>query len=43
MIACTITVGSLTYAGLFTSTTAAAIDAMTRYPAARSICVRARP
>ncbi len=35
MIACTITVGGITYAGLFSSTTAAVIDAMTRYPAAR--------
>ena len=34
MIACTITVGGITYAGLFHSTTAAVIDAMTRYPAA---------
>ena len=43
MIACTITVGGITYAGRFSSTTAAVIDAMTRYPAARSISVKARP
>lgn len=43
MITCTINVGGITYAGLFHSTTAAVIDAMTRYPAARSISVKARP
>lgn len=44
MIPCTITVGTTTYTGLFASTCAAVIDAMTRYPAARGICVRkARP
>lgn len=43
MIACTITVGANTYAGLFPSTCAAVIDAMTRFPAARRISVRACP
>lgn len=44
MIACTITVGGITtYAGLFASTSAAVMDAMDRYPAARSISVKARP
>ncbi len=43
MIACSITVGALTYAGLFPSTCAAVIDAMTRFPAARRISVRALP
>lgn len=40
MIACTITVDSHhTYAGLFASTCAAVIDALTRFPAARRISV----
>ncbi len=43
MIACTITVGAKTYAGLFPSTCAAVIDAMTRFPTARCISVRAWP
>lgn len=40
MIPCTITVGALTYVGLFPSTCAAVIDAMTRFPAARRISVK---
>lgn len=43
MIPCTVTVGSHTYAGLFPSTCAAVLDAMERFPAARSISVRALP
>lgn len=43
MIACTITAGPHTYDGLFTSTCAAVIDAMARFPEARSICVRCKP
>ena len=43
MIPCSITVGALTYAGLFPSTCAAVIDAMTRFPAARRISARALP
>ena len=43
MIPCTITVGALTYAGLFPSTCAAVLDAMQRYTAARRISVRAVP
>lgn len=39
-VRCTITVGAFTYAGLFPSTCAAVIDAMTRFPAARRISVR---
>lgn len=40
MIPCTITIGTQTYAGLFPSTCAAVIDAMTRFPTARRISVR---
>jgi hypothetical protein len=40
MIACTITVGSHNYAGLFASTCEAVIDALTRFPGARRISVR---
>ena len=41
MIACTITIGALSYSGLFKSTSAAVIDALKRYPDARCISVRA--
>ena len=41
MIRCTVTVGVLTYAGLYASTTAAAMAAMALYPDARGISVRA--
>jgi hypothetical protein len=40
MTACTITVDSQTYTGLFASTCAALIDALTRFPGARRISVR---
>ena len=46
MIACTITVGGpsgITYAGLFASTCKVVVDAMLRYPAARSISVKVLP
>ena len=43
MITCTITVGTHTYAGLFSSTCAAVMDAMVRYPDATRISVKARP
>jgi hypothetical protein len=43
MITCSITVGTHTYAGVFSSTCAAVIDAMTQFPAARCISVRALP
>lgn len=43
MIACTVTIGRHTYAGLFPSTCAALMDALARFPAARGICVKARP
>lgn len=41
MIRCTVTVGALTYAGLYPTTTAAALAAMELYPDARGISVRA--
>ena len=41
MIRCTIKVGALTYAGLYPTTTAAALAAMALYPDARGNRVRA--
>jgi len=43
MIACTITVGTLTYSGLYPSTCAAVLAAMALYPEARGISAKARP
>lgn len=43
MIPCTITVGALTYAGLFASTCAAVLDAMDRFPGATRITARPLP
>lgn len=43
MIACTVKVSGVTYTGLFVSTAAAVIDAMTRYPGANRISAKARP
>jgi hypothetical protein len=43
MIACTITVGALTYSGFYRSTCAAVLAAMALYPEARGISARAKP
>lgn len=43
MISCAITVGALTYAGLFPSTCAAVIDAMDHFPGATRITARPLP
>lgn len=43
MIACTITVGALTYSGLYPSTCAAVLAAMDLHPEARGISAKARP
>ncbi len=43
MIPCTITVGTHTYAGLFSSTCAAVIDAMESFPGATRITARPLP
>lgn len=43
MIACTVKVAGHIYTGLFCSTCAATLDAMTRFPNARGISVRAMP
>ena len=40
MIPCTVTAGRVRYSGIFASTCAAVLDAMTRFPAARRISVR---
>lgn len=41
MIRCTITVGALSYAGLYASTCDAVADAIERFPGATKISVRA--
>ena len=43
VIACTVKVAGHIYTGLFCSTCAATLDAMTRFPNARGISVRAMP